>query len=148
MDLAHTSSLPYRVQDYFRRQIACFEEILADLERLEHDLGGPDAPQRIQLRLPHERRTAALEREFTALAREWRQAAELPKPDRADIRALAQTAQALAEEVCAAYQRGIELATTRSAEVKADLGDLRRGRDVLQRYRTTQFDVAFFDRRA
>jgi len=148
LDLAHTSSLPYRVKDYFRRQIAWFEEILADLERLEEDLDGPDAAQRIELRLRHDRRTAALEREFTALAREWRQAAELPKADRADIRALARTAQALAENVCAAYQRGIELTTTRSAAVKGDLGDLRRGRDVLERYRTTRFDVAFFDKRA
>ena len=148
MDLAHTSSLPYRVKDYFRRQIASFEEILANLECLDEDLHRPDAAQRIELRLRHDRRTAALEREFEALAREWRQAADLPKADRADIRALAQTAQALAENVCAAYQRGIELTTTRSAAVKGALGDLRRGRDALERYRTTRFDVAFFDKRA
>lgn len=148
MDLAHTSSLPYRVKDYFRRQIASFEEILANLERLDEDLHRPDAEQRSELPLRHDRRTAALEREFEALAREWRQAADLEKADRADIRALAQTAQALADNVCAAYQRGIELTTTRSAAVKADLGDLRRGRDLLERYRTTPFDVAFFDKRA
>lgn len=148
MDLAHTSNLLYRVKDYFRRQIASFEEILADLERLDEDLQRPDAAQHIELCLGHDRRTAALEREFAALAREWRQAVDLPNADRADIRALAQTAQALAENVCAAYQRGIELTTSRSDAVKADLGDLRRGRDLLERYRTTRFDVAFFDKRA
>jgi len=146
---AHAPSLQHRVKDHFARQIAWFEELLRDLDRLDEDLDAPDASDRIEGRLHHVKPTAALEREFAALARDWREAEGLAERDRAEVRALAKRARALAEQVCAAYDRGLDRVAAKSSCVQGSLGELRRGREVVGRYRgSTGLDAAFFDKRA
>jgi len=128
------SDLPARVKDFFRRQIAWFEHVLSDLERIEQDLHGA-APEELAAQTArHAQGMARFEQEFQHLTREWRSASDVAASDRAEIRALARRVEALIGDLGKARDRATELIGQQAGAIERALNETRKGQTMLRRY--------------
>ena len=142
------SDLAERARDYLERQISCFERILADLAGLEDSLAGDDHDATVRQRAAHSEQTARLEAEYRDIEVQWRAATGISQAERADVRALAERAQALADQLCVRYDEGAALVQQRAGAVQEELRGVRRGRKVLRGYRPLHtLDPSFIDKR-
>jgi chromosome segregation ATPase len=128
------AELTERMKDYFTRQIACFEGMLGDLESLEEDMADPELEKIARQQEAHLLQTQELEREFRRLSAEWEVASNLTAAQRTVVRALAQQSNELAQRLAAWQEKGRSVVEQRLADVRAELGEIRRGRDLLGKY--------------
>lgn len=128
------SDLPARVKDFFRRQIAWFEQVLSDLERLEEDLHEAAPEELAAQTVRHAQGMARFEREFQDLTSEWRLASGVAASDRAAIRALARRVETLIADLGRAHDRATELIGERAGEIERALNETRKGQVMLRKY--------------
>lgn len=143
-------TLPHRMEDYFSRQIAWMQELLADFDTLDAELDAEDFKSMVTRQKESARKTSDLEQEFRALWKEWEsKISTVPESEQAPVRELAQRAEALSLRLAelseqAAARVDQELTTVRSA-----LLEVRRSRENLRKY-AQQFSPppGFMDKRA
>lgn len=124
-----------RISEYFTRQIALYRVMLAEQDQILARMEAGEWAAVEKLTSVHARESAALEREFYALLREW-ESAERSARESGPVRALAQQAAELAVklEACATVAAGN--ARERREAVKREWEAIRRGQHVIGRYRT------------
>ncbi len=137
------------MKDYFTRQTAWFEQMLSDLETLEKDLNDPELEKVDEQRRIHTEKTENLAGEFQALYAEWEAATDLAEEERAEVRRLSRRAAELAAQLRATHDQALGTVHDRLENLSASLNKLRRGRDMLQKYRPGQStDATFVDKKA
>lgn len=127
--------LPERVKSYLVRHIAWLEEALRDLDRLDEDLaqGAFDAVAEREARRAPE--GAHLAREHRGLLREWQASQGIPSEARESVRILAQKAEVLTARLLARYEESAVRLQREMSEHTETINALRRGRDMLVKYR-------------
>ena len=123
-----------RARDFLMRQIDSFELMLGELAGLEADIHGDELERVATLQEAHRIKIMAMEAELQAVLTEWNSTHGLGVAEKAEIKALAQHARALAEQLVKLEDKGRDLADARLAALRSGLDDVARGRDVLDKY--------------
>jgi hypothetical protein len=138
-----------RVKRYLERRIAWFEELLADLDACVES--PPETDWEAWLGR-QQRRTEEMEdlaREHVGLLREWRASAEESPEQRQEVRMLAERAETTQGRILEAYTRACHNAAQRMEAGEAELAALRKGHELLGRYRAEGGpEHDFLDRKA
>jgi len=129
------SILPERVTNYLVRHIAWLKETLRDLERLEEDLAAEAYDAVAEREARRASQSAHLAREHRGLLREWQAAGDIPPEAREAVRKLAQEAELLTARLRARYLEGAPRVQREMFTHQEALNALRRGRDMLGKYR-------------
>jgi len=140
--MVRASSIVERMGDYFDRQIALYDEMLAAYESLPEDLQGDDLRFLTDREAAFRRRAIQLEEELRLLTRDWLNAADLTEAEREHVRERARHAEKLASALEGLSREAAGHAETRSREVKRELNAIRRGLQTLNRYRDGDDDRA------
>jgi hypothetical protein len=122
------------VRDYLARQIAWFEQVLADLEDVGPNLDEAQLTAVQAAHAAHVQQMARFETECRRLLESWHNATGISEANRAAVRALAQRAERLAEQTRAAYERALQVVAADADRVKGALRVVARGRDLLGKY--------------
>lgn len=131
--VAH-ASISARMTDYFNRQIAWFERLLADLAPLQDAPGEVVESRLVEQASAHVQGTQTLGQEFWALLKEWETASDISDDERAQVAGLAQQAEVLAQKLSDVYKQGAGLMGNRMNAVNQSLLELRKGRSLLRKY--------------
>ena len=140
--MAGAQSMTDRMTDYFKRQIALYDEMLAAYETLPTDLQADDLDLLAERQAGFTRRVDQLAEELRLLTREWRETASLSEAERDHVRGLARHAEALAAQLEGISNEAASQAQAKSGEVKRQLDGLRRGHQTLTKYRGAEGDSA------
>jgi hypothetical protein len=124
-----------RISDYFGRQIALYKRMLAEQDQLAALLDASELDDAERLASAHARESAELEQEFNALLREWKSNTHSLE-DYAPVRALAGEAADLAGRLEEFVTVAAGNARQRREAVKREWEAIRRGQNVIDRYRT------------
>ena len=124
-----------RISDYFTRQIALYTLMLAEQDQILALLNAGELEDAEKMAASHARDSAALEQEFHALLREWHSNTHSPE-DYAPVRALAMEAANLAGRLEVFVSVAAGNARERREAVKREWEAIRRGQNVIDRYRT------------
>jgi hypothetical protein len=130
--------LTARLRDCFARQVELYEEILRDYGTLTEDLEGPDLGPLVERQVVYGRRARELAEELRVLHREWEASGLVSEGDRAMLAPHAARARALAQRLSDVHEGAIGRLGERMAEVRKSCEELRRGRDMLDKYRPTE----------
>ena len=125
-----------RLSDYFQRQIAHYKTMLSDHDRISSLLEAGDLDAVESLTGSHARESALLEREFTAILREW-QSEQQSEAARTTVRRLAREASDLATQLETILNSAAGSARDRRNAVKREWEAIRRGQNVIDHYRTS-----------
>jgi hypothetical protein len=142
MTTMSASTITDRMRDYFNRQIACYETLIAELDALSEDWSAEDVERVAEQQACHARTSSDLENEFWALLPEWQRATETTPAERDEVRALAQRAESRAERLAQANARAEAIAGRHLDALKASRNVVARGRDMLGKYRGTTDDAS------
>jgi len=123
-----------RISDYFARQIALYRQMLAEQDHILALLNAGELEDAEKVASAHARESAALEQEFNILMREWKSAARSDAAT-APVRALASEAATLAARLEEFVNVAAGNARERREAVKREWEAIRRGQNVLDRYR-------------
>ena len=137
-----------RMADYFGRQVALYEEMLEDFQTLSERLQAEDLGPLATKQRDFSTRSAQLEEELSLLLREWRQATDIREADRKRVRALAGKARRLAGQLEAYSRDASERTRVRQDEVRSALEGLRRGQQMLTKYRIDDDPAGYMDTKA
>lgn len=138
------AQLPKRMKNFFSRQIAWYEQVLAELQGIEDDLKQADLTALTEHESQRAKSREQLEREFRALHREWEAAEAIPEQGCQEVQALADRAESLARRLAEAYDEAAQLAHVNRATASEYLRDLRKGRELLSHYRAGDAPKAEF----
>lgn len=138
-----------RMKDYFGRQIAWFDELLAESEELEAELDENALEAFSQRQQTHARATKDLEDEFWALLNEWDNTTDIADIDRESIRDLARQAEEKSRALQTRFDKGATQAGRLADSLKETSNRLQRGKTVLDKFRSQGADGPnFVDRNA
>lgn len=124
-----------RISNYFERQIALYKQMLAEQDHILALLNAGELENAETLASAHARESAVLEQEFNALLREWK-SIERSGDTYAPVRALATEAATLAGRLEEFVTIAAGNARDRREAVKREWEAIRRGQNVIDRYRT------------
>lgn len=124
-----------RISDYFTRQIAMYKQMLAEQDQILALLNAGELEDAEKMAAAHARESAVLEQEFHALLREWKSTAHSPD-EYAPVRALAAEAASLAGRLEEFVSVAAGNARERREAVRREWEAIRRGQNVIDRYRT------------
>lgn len=124
-----------RISDYFSRQIVLYKQMLAEQDHILALLNAGELEDADRLASAHARESAALEQEFQALLREWDSKSHCQE-DYTPVRALAAEAAQLAARLEEFVTIAAGSARERREAVKREWEAIRRGQNVIDRYRT------------
>lgn len=143
------SDISARLHDYFERQIACFDTTLAEFADLGENISGENAEELVEWQQRHEREMRNLGEEFNSLLKEWQASDSISETERHDLRAVAQQAADLSDQVRDALDRGSNRAGIEVSDLRRICGEIRVGKDILSRYRAGGADPpGYVDRQA
>ena len=135
-----------RMEDFFSGQIAWLQSVLDDYPDVAKSLeSGETADVDDMLQRFADESSARAER-FEGLLREWHDATHVDDTARSHVRGLVREAESLSEQVQARFQKGATAATAQAAAMNDAFAKLRRGKVVLEKYRTDA-EPRFVDRR-
>jgi len=137
-----------RVTRYLERHTAWMRAVLAELDALAAAMDGGDVGSLLEEQGRRTREAEHFLREHTGLLREWDGGAGAPEEDRAAVRALAAEAGALAERLTGRYEALLDASTAARSRNRAALDTLRRGRDMMRKYRPGGDGADYLDRKA
>lgn len=138
-----------RMKDYFGRQIAWFDELLAEPEEFDTDLEEGALEAFAQRQQAQARATKDLEDEFWALLKEWEATADIAESERGSIRDLARQAEEKANILQARCDKGASKAGELAASVEEASNQLHKGKSALDKFRAQAADGPnFVDRKA
>lgn len=144
-----SGAIEARMRDYFERQIAWFDSMLGYVVESAADMERGEVEKTIEEHRSREKELVCFSDEFWSLKNEWDVSENISSEARAEIGALARKADALSVDVRLGLDRGGEIATSLAKEVQRDLGKLRTGKQILDRYRPGLSEIAdFVDRKA
>lgn len=143
------SDISARLHDYFGRQIAWFDTELADFAEFGENITGENAEELVEWQQRHERELRNLGEEFNSLLKEWQASDTISETERHDLRTVAQHAAELADQVREAFERGSSRAGAEASAIRRICGEIRVGKDILNRYRAGGADPpGYVDRQA
>lgn len=138
-----------RMQDYFERQIAHFEEIVSGLARAADDIEAGRFDEAAAVQESNQKKTESLAAEFWSLKREWDTAGDVAPRDREVVQGLARRADELSQQIRAALDASIGLSEAQRATLDASMKDIRQGKEFLGKYGTPRSnDPNIMDRKA
>lgn len=123
-----------RISDYFVRQIALYKQMIAEQDQILALLNAGELEDAEKVASAHARESAALEQEFSSLMREWKSTVRSDAAA-APVRALANEAATLAARLQEFVSIAAGNARERREAVKREWEAIRRGQNVLDRYR-------------
>ncbi|MDZ4858675.1 MAG: hypothetical protein SGI88_06800 [Candidatus Hydrogenedentes bacterium] len=124
-----------RFSDYFERQIALYKRMLKEQPEIIRFLTEDNLDAAEALSATHARDSAALEQEFGVLLREWQSKAPSGNGHQG-VRALATEAAALAEQLEQLVNGAAGQTREKRQAVRREWEAIRRGQNVIDRYRT------------
>jgi hypothetical protein len=138
-----------RMSDYFKRQIAAFEQMLEALTVLDHDMDEAELEALVTIQDRHSRQTNELAREFRALLKEWQAGVGIQEADRVAVGRYARRAEHLAAQVEVRCAQGNALVQGKMQALRDSLDEVAVGRDLLRKYSpTAQHEPSYLDRKA
>ena len=123
-----------RISDYFTRQIALYRQMLAEQDQMLALLNAGELEDAEKLASGHARESAALELEFNILLREWKSSTR-SEAATASVRSQASEAATLAARLEEFVGIAAGNARERREAIKREWEAIRRGQNVLDRYR-------------
>lgn len=147
----HLESAPIevRMRDYFERQIAWFNEMLCYVVEAASDMERGEVDRAVKEHRSREKELTNFSDEFWSLKNEWDIADNIPTHAREEIATLARRADALSRDVRAGLDKDGAIAAALGRDLEGDLGKLRVGKQILDRYRPGLTEIAdFVDRKA
>ena len=143
------SDISARLHDYFDRQIAWFDTELAEFAEFAENITRENAEELLEWQQRHEREMRNLGEEFNSLIKEWQASDTVSETERHDLRTVAQHAAGLADQVRDALDRGSSRAGAEASALRRICGEIRVGKDILNRYRAGGADPpGYVDRQA
>lgn len=124
-----------RMTDYLERQIAQYKRQISEHEQTAREGSDNALEDLLTMSNAHAVESAMLEREFTALMREWQAAAGISDEQRSGVRLLAREAESLANRLGAMLAFSLSHAEERRDAVRNELASLAKGQSMLNRYR-------------
>lgn len=143
--------LKERLMDCLRRQTAFYDGVLSAYGDLWERIDAGDFAALLERQQRYAAQSRAFESEFTALVREQQVSGDLSPEERSELAEAIECAQRSADKILAIHEEALRRVGTRMVEVKAAWDDLRRGRDMLDKYRPGNLAPsggAFIDREA
>jgi hypothetical protein len=142
-----SANLADRVCDYLKRRTAWSEHLREELDAFK-DFSSDDLVVMIVRQSDNEAQSTHLAREHRGLLDEWQRAEDVPESVRIRVRKLADRAEAVTRELLECYEQTQERIQTELAGEQEALNALRRGKDLLTRYRPkNDEDPGFIDKR-
>jgi len=132
------NALPSRVRNYFERQIAWLKEALVQAEDLQENPPEDLPDQAIRDQQRHAAALSTFVEESRLMAREWQAANDISEAHRDEIRVLAQEVQRLVECLTEAQGEVLKRIQPRMGALRAQLTEIRKGRELLRNYRTQE----------
>lgn len=132
-----TMTLVQRMTDYYERQLRFYRDILDAYEEMPSDFKESDLGPFLSREKRWQAEWQVLREEFRLLNREWEKAADIPDDERAAVSGMAERAQELVQRIVAKQNAAVEQLRKDMAEVQSACKELRRGRDMLRKYRPT-----------
>ena len=143
------ADLVARVTNYLERHIAWFEECLAALDRLAEDLADDRIEAVAAAQADRNARGEHLMREHRGLLAEWERCDEVPSEAQRAVRRLADRAEKCKEALSTRYEEAAGLLAQETTGREEAIKALRRGRQMVTRYRPADAPAAnFIDRKA
>lgn len=121
--------------DYLERQIVQYKRQISEHEEATREGSDRALDDLLSMSNAHAVESAMLEREFTALMREWQAADGISDEQRSGVRLLAREAEALANRLGAMLAFALSHAEERRDAVRKELASLAKGQTMLNRYR-------------
>jgi len=143
-----TRTVAERVLDYFERQCAHYQALIAFLETVPAAVAAGDLETVEAGHDAHVRTGQALNDECAALLAEWQAAHDVPPASQSAVRARAAEAHGLVVRAELAYRTAAQALDSMRGSLSADQGRLRRGREMLHRYRLVEGGGGYIDRQA
>jgi hypothetical protein len=146
--MAHADHIAGRMSDYFSRQIALYDEMLAAYATLPTDLHAEDLEALTERQAAFTHRSDQLKEEFRLLMRDWLETDSVSDVEREHVRGLARHAEALARRLEGFSHDAANQAGGRLSEVKRELDALRCGHRTLNKYRGDGGTPGYMDTKA
>lgn len=144
-----SAAIEQRMREYFNRQIAWFDSMLDEVATNAADMERGEIDKVIKQHHARDKELADFSDEFWVLKSEWDLAENIAHQAREEIGALARKADGMLVNMQQNLDKGGVIAAALAQGVEGDLGKLRSGRQVLDRYRPGLSDIAdFVDRKA
>ena len=138
-----------RLRIFFKRQIDWLETRLEELDRLEALLDDEYLDALTEAEARRERELENFRREATGLLREWRASEDATETDREEIRALADQARELVNQLVKRCATAADVTRGEKARREDEFNAMRRGQGMLRKYRPGgDEDEGRIDRRA
>ena len=132
--MAHDDGIAARMANHYERQIAWVEAALAAFDAMAAMPSDADWEALVAEDARRASELSALDAEYVALRKEWDATRALLPEQRNSVRALASRVKVLGSE----YQRKLDTVLARLGDagtaVRAELGTLRKSRDVLEKF--------------
>ncbi len=143
------TSIAERMEDYFRRQIALFEQMAEAQGALPEDTGSPAWEEAQRRQEAFARELSVLEEEFRILKREWDATPELDSEARQRMRELAAQAGDMAGRAVRASAQDAEHASQMMRDVQEQRKALEQGKRLLGKLRAGERnDTGYLDEKA
>lgn len=139
--LAH-ADIVRRMKDYFARQMAWFEQMHDAFAEFDGEIDPDHLDRLLEADSARARISKELEEEFTVLKSEWDRTDSIPESAADEVRAIARQAEERAEELQQAVDQAARKTGKGVDELHERLGALRKGRQLLAKYRWPGTDDA------
>lgn len=146
----HQTNLTARMRACIERNIACIEEMLESHVPIEQALADEHVLEQAHARRERDTKTlVGLQQELDMLLKEWREDTSITAEEKAEIIALAARAAELDRRLAETRQHSIEELVSHMLDIKSGLAGLRKGRDMLGKFRSREEPGAgYIDRKA
>ena len=139
--LAH-ADIVRRMKDYFARQMAWFEQMHDAFGEFDGEIDPDHLDRLLEADSTRARISKELEEEFAVLKSEWDRTDSIPESAADEVRAIARLAEERAEELQQAVDQAARKTGKGVDELHERLGALRKGRQLLAKYRWPGTDDA------
>ena len=139
--LAH-ADIVRRMKDYFARQMAWFEQMHDAFAEFDGEIDPDHLDRLLEADSARARISKELEEEFAVLKSEWDRTDSIPESAADEVRAIARQAEERAEELQQAVDQAARKTGKGVDELHERLGALRKGRQLLAKYRWPGTDDA------
>ncbi len=135
-----------RLKDCLERQIAAYELMLNEYPEVDEAAEEGVLDSILNQQTAWTAQTKDLEQEFHILLREWQRANDVSDAQRAEIESLSSRMEEFAARLIAMNDKVVSRIDARLKEVGQELGQVRKGRIDMSRYRAGEDDPGYVDR--
>ncbi|MFA6241113.1 MAG: hypothetical protein WC655_09300 [Candidatus Hydrogenedentales bacterium] len=135
-----------RLKDCLERQIAAYELMLNEYPEVDEAAEERELDDILSQQTAWTAQTRDLEQEFHILLREWQRANDVSEAQRAEIESLSLRMEEFAARLIAMNDKVVARIDARLKVVGQELGQVRKGRIDMSRYRAGDDEPGYMDR--